>query len=61
MKKFALYIIGYADDEDRTEYVADEFHGFETRDEVIKAKRELLDFDGVWCGCDVYAKICEEG
>lgn len=60
MKKWSVYIIALADDEDRTEYVADEFHGFETRDEAVKAKREMLDFDGIWSGCDVYAKIVEE-
>lgn len=60
MEKWAIYIIGYSDDPDSTEYVADEFHGFKSREEAVKVKRELIDFDGIWSGCDVYAKICQE-
>lgn len=55
---YALYIIGYHDDEDRTEYVV-EVHGFKSRDEAIAEKRRLFGKDGVWTGCDVYCKIIQ--
>ena len=60
MKKYALYIIAMADDEDRTEYVADSFRNLATREEAIALKREAFGENGIWTGCDVYAKICEE-
>lgn len=60
MKKYALYIIAMADDEDRTEYVVDSFRNLATREEAIALKRKAFGENGVWTGCDVYAKIREE-
>lgn len=58
---WALYIIGYSDDPDRTEHVVDEFHGLKSREDAIALKRSALDSEfGAWVGCDVYTKICVE-
>lgn len=59
MKKYALYIIALADDVDRTEHVVDAFENLATRDEAVALKREAFGENGVWTGCDVYARICE--
>lgn len=58
MKKFALRIIGHSDDEDRTEYVADE-STYNTREEALAEKRRVMGPDGIWSECDVYATIDE--
>ncbi len=53
-------IFGYHDDEDRTEYLIEEYGPFDTRDEAVAEKRKMFGADGIWTGCDVYARIVRE-
>lgn len=55
-----IKIFGYHDDEDRTEYLADEVGPFPTREEAVAEKRKMFGEDGIWTGCDVYARIVRE-
>ena len=58
MKKYKLMIIGYSDDGNRTEYVADE-STYDTREEALEEKRRVLGPEGAWSESDVYATIKE--
>ena len=56
MKKWKVEIIGFADDEDRTEYLAD-CVVCDTKEEALKVKNEMLGVEGIWSECDVYGRI----
>lgn len=60
MKTWSINIIGFSDDEERTEHLAGRRSGYASRDEALAEKRKLFAPDGAYHAFDGYAKIVEE-